>query len=379
MNKTTKSFLATTLFTGMTMCPVVQADAELNWSGFATVAATYMNEEHTQYAGHISDGFSFNDTRMGLNLSVKIQSDLFFAGQILMAGTENSFDAHADWAFARYTATPEISLLFGKMKYPNLFYSEVYDVGLLYPWVRPPQETYLLRANTGSNALYESIDGVSVLYSRDIGEQDAEISLQAYVGAGGMEIGKVNDMVGLVAGLLDERYELKIGFNAGELDTGAGGHGAEEEEGFELAEFDGAKIDIKTFNLSAKTEWGDWMGLGEWTKTQYDGFDEIETQTHYVALGYNITPKYLVHLTGARFKQQIGRKQNSVTLGLRHKINESAAIKFEVSQVRGYAPVDDDDEDEGEEEEHQGPVTFGLLQGESNRATIFTLTLDFVF
>jgi hypothetical protein len=56
------------------------------------------------------------------------------------------------------------------------------------------------------------------------------VSVQAYTGSGGLEIGKVDDMFGIVASLTDEWYELKFGYNAGELDTGAGGHGGEEEE-----------------------------------------------------------------------------------------------------------------------------------------------------
>ncbi len=352
-------------------------EASLKWSGFATVAATYMNEEDTIYAGHIDDGFSFSDTRLGLNVSSKIQNDLFLAGQILMAGTEAEFNAHMDWLFVRYIATQNTSILFGKMKYPNLLFSEVYDVGVLYPWERVPQEVYLLRSPAGSNALYESIEGVSVLYSKGIGDEDTEISLQGYFGAGGMEVGTVDEMFGMVASLSDEWYEFKVGYNSGVFDPGAGGHGGEEEEeGFELAEFDGAKPDIGTLNLSASIELGSWIGLTEWTKTEFDGFDDIETETRYLTLGHNINSNWLIHVTAASFEQQTGRTQDSISLGFRRKINDSAVIKLGFSLVDATAPHEE--EEEGGGDEHDSNI-FGFIEGNVDNIKVISIAVEFVF
>ena len=142
---------------------VAQDAAPLSWTGFATTGFSVSDSE-TLYLGQVDEDGSFLDTRLGLNVSTQFGPNWQLAGQILMAGREEEFNAHADWVFAKYRFNDNASLLFGKMKYPNLLYSEVFDVGAIYQWARAPEEIYNLGAG-GAGVVLEAMEGVSLVLS----------------------------------------------------------------------------------------------------------------------------------------------------------------------------------------------------------------------
>ena len=311
------------------------ATPEIKWSGFATLGTSFTNSE-TTYIDQVDRDGSYLDTRLGHNLSTRLSSKLTLGAQILTAGRENEFDAHADWVFARYTATNNISLLFGKMKYPNLLFSEFYDVGNVYPWARAPQEVYNLEGG-GANALYEAMQGGSVISTFEPAD-DVELSFQAYFGSADSGLGEINKMFGLVANLQTESMQFKLGFNRGTLIPGAGGHGAEEEEEEEeegaeaFPDWDGATPEKNVLSASMMIEEGNLLVLAEYTNTQFDGFDDYEIAAGYATIGYSVD-KLMPSITVAKLKREDGLEQVSTTVGLRYAMSSMVSVKFDVSRI----------------------------------------------
>ncbi|MBF0360596.1 MAG: hypothetical protein HQK49_06275 [Oligoflexia bacterium] len=88
------------------------------------------------------------DTKLGLNFSSIITNHWTIAAQLLAkkwtGENEEDFKVKADWIFAKYRPYNSLYFKVGKQKLPLWLISEYLDVGLLYPWIRPPLEVYTL-------------------------------------------------------------------------------------------------------------------------------------------------------------------------------------------------------------------------------------------
>lgn len=346
-------------------------DDRINWSGFAT-AAYSISDSPDSYVERIDEEGSWEDTRIGLNFSADISGDLTMAGQILMAGREDSFNAHADWLFARYKFSENTSILFGKLKYPNLLFSEFYDAGYIYPWASAPQELYNLEAG-GSGALYESIHGASFLFS--VMPNDVEYVVQPYFGEADMEDGTLKNMFGFMFNANGENFQVKMGYNTGEFHPGGGHGGGGEEEAGSFHDFDDVTPDKTTWSIGGTNELGNLVSYYEYATVEYDGFSGLDTDAGYVTLGYRFN-KFLPHITFASFEQNNGREQESITLGLRYELAGQAALKFGWSVIDATPPLEDDGEGWHEIEAH------GLFfdgREESGKVNVLTITLDMLF
>jgi len=342
---------------------------KINISGFAS-AAYAVSDSEDAYIERIDEDGSCDETRFALNISARISNKLSFAGQILMAGRENNFDAHADWAFARYKFTNNTSLLFGKIKYPNMLFSEIYDVGYLYPWSSAPQELYNLEVG-GSGAVYESIKGASLLFS--LMPNEIEYVFQPFVGNADMEDGTMKKLFGFMVGVNGENFQLKAGYNTGEFHPGGGHGGGEEGEEGVFHDFDDETPDKETWNFGASVELGNLIGHAEYATIEYDGFSGLNTDAGYVTLGYRIG-KFLPHVTFASFEQDNGREQESVTLGVRYELTENASLKLDWSSIDSQRP----DEDDGEGW-HEIEASGLFFDGTDDDVNIVYLTLDILF
>ena len=71
------------------------------------------------------------------------------------------------------SASEQISVRAGKIKFPTFLISDYYEVGYAYPWIRPPQEVY------SSNPI-TTLNGVDVLARFRLG--DMSLLVQPYYG-----------------------------------------------------------------------------------------------------------------------------------------------------------------------------------------------------
>lgn len=140
---------------------------DVETKGFLTTGATRgdhknaLNNEIDKKVNYLYD------TKLGLNFSSTITNHWFAAAQLLakkwVGENEEDFKVKADWIFANYRPTESLSIKVGKQKLPLWLISEYLDVGLLYPWIRPPLEVYTLGP-------LSNFFGGSINYSYNLGE-----------------------------------------------------------------------------------------------------------------------------------------------------------------------------------------------------------------
>ncbi|MBV1911831.1 MAG: hypothetical protein KUG78_21235 [Kangiellaceae bacterium] len=144
------------------------AAAEINFSGFATIAGGVTFDEDESLEGY-DDNFSFDN---GSVLAIQASSDLGdgwgVTAQLLARGSE-AWDVNAEWAYLSYDASDEWRLLFGRQRAPFYMYSDFLDVSYAYHWIKPPTGVYSLP--------FDVFDGIGSLYSSTLGEFDSTVHI----------------------------------------------------------------------------------------------------------------------------------------------------------------------------------------------------------
>lgn len=82
-----------------------------------------------------------------------------------------------DWAYASWQLNDEWSLQAGRKRIPLYYYSDYLYVGYAYPWVRPSADVYGWPIFT--------YDGVTALYTRQLGNTDWTLNASAWTGQSG--------------------------------------------------------------------------------------------------------------------------------------------------------------------------------------------------
>ena len=88
--------------------------------------------------GFYDDQWSFYpDSIYGLQISAQLSEKLSLVGQFTGSGAD-SFDAKVTWAYMKYQFENDAYIIAGKQRTPYLYYSDSFDVGYSYHWIRPP-------------------------------------------------------------------------------------------------------------------------------------------------------------------------------------------------------------------------------------------------
>jgi len=121
-------------------------------SGFGTVGMVHSSEEHADYiasalkssgAGATRRWSADVDTRLGLQLDVALDKRWSAVLQLVSEmNLDNSYSPRVEWANVKYQVTPELALRLGRVALPMFLTAEYRKVGYIYPWVRPPVESY---------------------------------------------------------------------------------------------------------------------------------------------------------------------------------------------------------------------------------------------
>jgi hypothetical protein len=332
-------------------------------SGFLTTGATYgdkqllSNTEAVSQDGTIENTPGFTaDSRLGLQISAKVNEDISITGQLLAKAREENSNVEADWAFINYRASEQVSVRAGKIKFPTFLISDYYEVGYAYPWIRPPQEVY------SSNPI-TTLNGVDVLGRFRFG--DLSLLVQPYFGVSrgaqalvpqeavtnpGYKLcfdGTSGSFVNCQAGTVlytDFTADALRGINvslssdiftvrAGTLKTKV------NVPGFAVFQ-----DDVKFSSAGLSMDWHNVVLYSEYFEREIKGLANSafpNQKGSYTTLGYRVG-KWLPHFTTARIKDNenpvsatsgIPLDQKSKTLGLRYEVGSGAALKFEAQQV----------------------------------------------
>lgn len=132
------------------------ATAEINFSGFGTIAGGMTSSSDESFDGY-NDDF---DMKAGSFFAIQGSSDLgdgLTATVQIMSRGDNDWDPKFSWAYLSYEANDQWRLLLGRQRAPLFLYSDYLDVSYAYHWIRPPTAVYDLP--------FDSFDGIGSIYT----------------------------------------------------------------------------------------------------------------------------------------------------------------------------------------------------------------------
>lgn len=112
--------------------------------------------------GMTEEGEYRDYNKFGFRLDVNLDNKLSFAAQMFVDGTTD-YDPQFDWIYVNYAITPSVNISVGRMILPLYMYSDYFDVGYAYQWIRPPDAVY----GGGNNV--KTGDGIRLTWRSDIG------------------------------------------------------------------------------------------------------------------------------------------------------------------------------------------------------------------
>jgi len=321
-------------------------------AGFAIHDQTQVDKSKVVYADEITDDVTFlQDSKFGLQVTADVVEDMQVVSQILASAEDDNYSMDVEWAYLDYALADSTMLRGGRIKQPVFLISDYLEVGYAYPWIRPPAEAY-------SNMPVDSLIGIELLYQTQIA--GLNLGVQPYFGSNTEGVpgqATVNffadNYVGIALRLENQYVTFQVSSfqtDVSTVDSGAGGFNSEGTAVLSVAslswdvanfvgysEYTTRDIEADKGTLSTFTQGGAANGFNDIP------FDALfsDQDGYYVTLGYRMG-KYLPHLTFATidsdpagpatdFSQ--GARQETVTLGLRYELNDSAALKMEYAQI----------------------------------------------
>ena len=332
-----KILAAVLVFTVLCLCR--PAFAELKLNGFGSVAVGRVVEGEAFLADFPKTGIYDTrlsldpDTTLGLQLSSYFTNDFSLIAQVAVHGASD-YDPDLDWLYLNYYLTPELSVQAGRKRLPLYYYSDYFDVGYAYYWIRPPPDVYTWQIS--------NYNGVSLLYETALGEWDTSLSL--YFGSEESEDNDLlsllfdasvdetwKNMVGIVATGANDWLEIRLTHMQGLIDRKISGveviNDAEQQ-------FLGLSVNLTFDHLLVLSEFNNYR--------QPD--NNVEYNAYLLSLGYQVG-KLTPHITRSGFKQTgPGIKQNlndrdddeqhtTTSVGLRWDVVDNIAVKVQYDRV----------------------------------------------
>ncbi|MFC3033834.1 porin [Pseudoalteromonas fenneropenaei] len=286
------------------------------------------------------------ESLIGLQVNADLGEGLSVIGQVVARGA-NDFDAEFEWAYVSYEINENWTFQAGKKRLPLFYYSDFYDVGYAYVWMRPPADNYTWQIF--------NYQGVNLLYNGSIG--DWALSGNIYTGREDDSDNKLlsefffqtptreiwEDIIGGVVSLSHDWLELR--FTHMQYTNKRFKNGVPEL-------WDGKDSrDGKFYGIAANADFGNFFVLTEFNRLDLGG----NLDTYMVSAGYrigNVTP----YVMFSDFNQDDGddpEKHNTRAVGVRWDFHASAAFKVQ------YDKVEDDSFDLAVAGDSES-ITFGI-------------------
>lgn len=192
----------------------VMAASDFKVNGFSTVQLSVTDTDEL-YVQTDKDGTFNEGSLLGLQMRFAPNKDvpLSFVTQLLSRG-QNQWAVDADWAYINWKVNEEFNVNLGRVKLPLFLISEAYDVGITYPWIRPPEELYGF-----GNVPMTALTGLSLDYKKYY--DDTWVRGQFYYGRDKVRVpalgtvldGEITGMGGLVLSAGTENLEVRAGLH----------------------------------------------------------------------------------------------------------------------------------------------------------------------
>jgi hypothetical protein len=343
----------------------------IQFDGFMTAGATKIvdiddADKGNIYIGGLGDrgiteDLTFEkDTRFGLQISSDVSDNMSVVAQLLGRGDQGNFNAVVEWAYIDYEFHETTSMHVGKIKQPVYLVNDYVEVGYAYPWIRPPQEVYLL------NNPLNTVNGIELLLQFTVGP--GTLSFQPYLGSNRDDIPnaqgayfEAENIYGIDIKYSGRGYAVHASNFQCDVKT-YGGFTTDANNPFgqplnvDLNGTGACNVTAAGFNVDLSNV----VVYAEWTQRTTDetlsrAFGD--TEAYYATLGYRIG-KWLPHITFGSIEGEASVVQpgaitgstsvlpvpggslnfpvpiqTSITAGLRYEVNDSAALKIEYQVV----------------------------------------------
>lgn len=306
--------------------------ADIELSGYASfiggkvISGTEFLADYPKAGSYDSDWSFTPDTSIGLQMSSQLDSDLKFTAQLTTNGAVD-FEPQIDWAYANYQILPELSLQAGRKRLPLYYYSDFFDLGYAYYWIRPPADNYTWQIS--------SFNGISVIYEPTGSQWDRLFNI--YFGREDSMDNELlsmlfddsvdetwKNMIGLVGEFSRDWIELRFSLMSSQLDRYRNNIQVSQDV---KQQFSGISINLYPDNLILLSEYNIYRRKA----------DDIEVKTHMLSLGYKLK-QWTPHLTHSGFKQSLtsaGGDEEHYTnsLGVRWDFKTNVALKIQFDKV----------------------------------------------
>lgn len=325
-----------------------QANA-IELDGFLTAGFSLHDQEDATYLDTITDDIRFdNDSKFGLQVTADVSENMQVVSQILAAGSDENFDLDVEWAYLDWVLNDTVSLRGGKVKEPVFLISDYIEVGYAYPWIRPPQEVY-------RNNPINTINGFEALIQADVGGMG--LTIQPYLGSNSEGVPNqpgltfdASNFYGAAIQLASRSFTAQVSFLTTDVSVSGATGVVDTTSGFPIPFGSQGTATLTSFGLS--TDVNNFVAYAEYVTRDIEAESAVpmdslfpDQDAWYVTVGYRMG-NFLPHLTIANSEAtplagadqspltpSPGVSQDSITLGVRYEINDSAAFKFEVQSI----------------------------------------------
>lgn len=331
------------------------------------------------FAGVYNEDVTFDpDTTFGVQFNYTITDKLSATAQLVAQGAQD-YDVNIEWAYVSYALNDSWTLQGGRKRLPLFYYSDFFDVGYAYPWIRAPGDLYgwQIYGYEGLNALYSGSWGeFSVTGNLWIGrdeDTDNQTLGRLYYYTRVDETWK--NMVGGYLDLSRDWFSMRFIYMQNEVDRVIwDGDIPEQRLQDEKQNFMGASFNIDYGNLIVRSE--------------YNVFDRPDADNSYyaslLAVGYRLgdwTPMlsrsrfretFLSDLDGMVGEEVDGEYHTTTSFTLRWDFTSSAALKIQ------YDKFEDDSvwQYDNDPDNLPGGVDSYYFIGDS---TLLSIGIDVVF
>lgn len=270
------------------------------------------------------------ESLFGLQVKADLAEGLTATAQIVSRGAKD-YDAEFEWAYLSYELNESWTLQAGKKRLPLFYYSDFYDVGYAYVWMRAPADNY-----TWQIFNYE---GVNLLYNGYVG--DWSVSANVYTGKEEDNDNALlsdffflepvdetwKDILGAVVNVSNDWLEVRL--------THMSYTNTRIISGKSVTWGGSTERDGKFYGLATNADFGNWFVLTELSRLdlEFDG----NLDTSMITLGYRVndlTP-YVVYSKMEQDGDGItdGENHNTTAVGVRWDFHSSAAFKVQYDKV----------------------------------------------
>jgi hypothetical protein len=309
--------------------PVV---AEVDFNGFGSLVTGRVTEGHEFLADYPKTGvydkdWSFSpDSTLGLQFSSDVSDSFSLVAQVVVHSAADT-NTDVDWLYLNYHISSELSAQLGRKRLPLYYYSDYYDVGYAYYWVRPPADLYTWQIT--------NYNGISLLYETSIGDWDTSANLYY-----GNEDSNDNELLGLLFGVpVDECWKDMFGI-VGTMASDWLDMRLTFMQGMVVRNINGVRVinDVvqRFLGLSVNIMMDDLHILSEFNNYVRPDND-INIDTYMVSFAYQLGD-FAPYISHSAFEQEINatgndEKHHTNSIGIRWDFHTDIAFKLQYDEV----------------------------------------------